>query len=875
MAELAFQVAHADLYLPSYEAATDEAPYLPSATLPGWERKRHGEWTSWSPAGFDPGRLIGSGWKIHVSSTYDAAQATLDSTAQACRDHGVAFKHLADPLQFLLLHHKHGPRVQSGKFCTLYPVDVDQARAVMERMAEDLATRTGPYVLTDRRYAPNSVISYRYGARVGTGRVELDGTTTQLTIDEHGEQVPDAREPRFHLPKGVADPFARPEAASEADDDGLLNGRYRVLSVVQHSNAGGAYIALDATSGQKVLLKEARRHNGLHPDGTDACARLAHEYRMLRTIHAADPGLCPEPIEHFTVWENDFLAMELVPGVPLVSWYSHNGVLQRLDASPAECADYLDKVQLILTSIRGNLDRLHALGIGFGDVSHGNILVGADDRTTRLIDFESSGTLTTLATSPGTPWFRAPGGTAETLASHDDYGYSTCAQLLLFPLMGPLDRDPAGRLPLLRRDLEAVIPVPEGLWREATRFLAQVPTHNPLLPSCSELDETPSDALCRMTGMLRDGLLSMARPDRDDWMFPLHPDGYRRGSLGRAYGAAGVLDALRQVDTPEDQLAQYWDRLELETVAALGDAPAPLPPGLRSGLAGIAWALADAGRTEAAAGLMQRVHEHPLTRQLRRIAADRGRPVEQRFTAWADLGDGLAGIGMAQLGVCRADPSADSGAAVEIGDLLCAQVDRLAAARRTPGLTCGLSGLALFLLSLADTTGKMRYRDVANALLTAELALGTVDPDGTIRFHDLGGRRTIAYLGSGSAGVACALSRAVAQGGDPALSDALPHVLDGMRMHLSVQPGLDAGVGSWVYAFVEHSRWAGTDDDLHTAQRIATSITKHLVPWGAGLVPLGSLDARLHADLTSGAAGVLLALAKSTSHPEARAWTVD
>lgn len=267
------------------------------------------------------------------------------------------------------------------------------------------------------------------------------------------------------------------------------------------------------------------------------------------------------------------------------------------------------------------------------------------------------------------------------------------------------------------------------------------------------------------------------------------------------------------------------------------------------------------------------MHTHPTTLELIKIATDRDRAVPARLTGWAGLGHGLAGIGMAQLGLHRADPRVDLAPAIAIADLLVDQVRRIDAPDRVPGLDGGLSGIAMFLLATADAVGVEAYRAAAVDYCRAELAPAS-DDGGILRFTDHGGARTITYLALGSAGVTCALSRAVAATGDGELTRALPRVLDGLRLHSSVQPGLDAGVSSWVWAFADHARHAGGAADERTAVRIATSLAKYLVPVSDGLAPIDVLETRLYTGLSAGSAGVLLALAKVTGRPDVRAWTV-
>ncbi|MFF0292697.1 hypothetical protein ACFYST_01020 [Kitasatospora sp. NPDC004614] len=86
----------------------------------------------------------------------------------------------------------------------------------------------------------------------------------------------------------------------------------------------------------------------------------------------------------------------------------------------------------------------------------------------------------------------------------------------LFPLAQPLERDPRGRAELYLRDLEQEVPVPEALWRTATRYHGAATPETPSnydLPTAAELDEKPEQALTALRNSIAAGLLGMARPD--------------------------------------------------------------------------------------------------------------------------------------------------------------------------------------------------------------------------------------------------------------------------------------------------------------------------------------------------------------------------
>ena len=308
--DMAFLAADEDFY-ELWGSGDPGRPYQVGPLPPGWTGTASGPWMYWAPTG---AVLPGSGWKVHVSSSLPNAQAVLSVVAAACAELAVPFKHLAGREMFLQAHDKHADRMQSGKFCAIYPADPELARRVLERLAGELSGIAGPYVLTDRRFGESECVSYRYGAFLRQSRPAADGTRILTLPGPEGLPIDDDRGPVFRLPPGIVDPFAAP--AGPPSSASITLGGYHFEKVLRHANSGGAYRFRDE-QGAQVFIKEARAHNGYTVDGADAQSRLAAEYLILRALHARAPGLGPRPVEVFRKWEHSYLVTELVPGVSL------------------------------------------------------------------------------------------------------------------------------------------------------------------------------------------------------------------------------------------------------------------------------------------------------------------------------------------------------------------------------------------------------------------------------------------------------------------------------------------------------------------------------------------------------------------------------
>jgi class III lanthionine synthetase len=837
-----FLLADEDFYRPLAAGAPGRR-YEPAIAPDGWTMRRFDVWTMWTPDGV---RLPEQGWKVHVSATLTNSARVLDVVAGVCHQRRIPFKHLTGRNYFIGVHGKHSSRQQSGKFCAIYPSTPELAHATLEALSAEFQGISGPYVLTDRRYGDSECVSYRFGSFTSRSRVEADGTRTPLVVAVDGELVPDERRPEFVLPKGIADPFRLEPTASDTLDEqsGEVSFHgYTFEKVLQYSNAGGAYRARCA-DGRRVFIKEARAHNGYIADGSDAADRLAQEFLILRAIDALSPGLCPRPIALFRHWENTFLVTEFVAGKTLVAWAVEHTPVIRVGAPPATFAEFYRRCQDIVAQLRATLGRLHAAGYAFVDLSPRNVLIDEHDRA-RLVDFESaqrtSEPVRTLAT-PGffPPQARDPELRAGIPAEHcDDYALAAIVQHLLFPLHETVLRNPQAAGHLLA-DLAEPAPVPEALRAEMTRFL---PAPTARLPAPERLRADPLHHLADLRDRTADALIAMAGDAEragTEPLFPTVPDGYQSNASCLAWGAAGVLHALRASGRP---VPPAWTRRLRDDALA---APDTLPPGLAFGTAGIGWVLADLGEVDAAGELLRAAGSHPLL--------DRS----------ATLGGGAAGLA---LGLMRHYRVTGDGTHLEHAASLLDRLPQgsalvpLLGADDASGLLSGRVGVALALYYLARLTGQDEPLDRGIALLREELVHALPYESGGIGFRvSTKDNRSMPYLATGSAGYARVAARYLTVRHVGELADVLERCLRTLGVRFTVSSGLFNGQAGFALTLAELAVLLDRPELRRQALGSALALVKHCIPHETGVRWLGQHNQRFSADLSSGSAGVLLAL---------------
>ncbi|WP_018680235.1 class III lanthionine synthetase LanKC [Actinokineospora enzanensis] len=824
--DMSFLIADGEFYQP-WDSSDPGKRYTAGRLPDEWRRHERGPWTHWGPTG---SMLPEQGWKVHVSSSFDNAQSVLSVVSAVCVELGVPFKHLAGERVFLLAHDKHAARVQSGKFCTVYPPSEECTERVLRRLTTDLAGVSGPFILTDRRFGKSECVSYRYGAFLGRTRVDTEGRHVDTMLAPDGAEVDDERKPVFHLPPGVVDPFREVEPAKKAAGPVTLNG-YRFETVIQHSNAGGAY-RFRAESDEPVFLKEAKSHNGYTGDGADAKSRLTAEYLVLRAIHAGDPGLCPRPVEFFHHWEHSYLVTELVPGMPIYRWMVTNNPAVRVAPTESDFGDYHRRCLALLDNLDSQLRRLHDLGYVFVDLSPTNVLVDDDDGV-RLVDFEAVQRIDDLTRILGTPGYLHPDPKSVADPRElDRYGLSALALLLLFPIHETVERH-SRVLDHVRADLAELTPIPERLWELGTRQYADV---EPCLPSPEAVRADTVGSLRWLAERTADALEAMADPDHPDRVYPTIPLGYETDTRALAAGTAGVLHALHRAGRECDPVIVR--RLRDEALAAA----ATSAPGYLSGSAGIATVLDELGEVDAAEKLLTVAADHPLN------------------TTSSTLGGGAAGTVLGLLAHHRVTKEQ------YWLDRACRLLDgepRLSATHQS-GLVDGRAGVALAWYELYKATGDPTHFDRGMALLYEELAFAEPLPVDALGFKtSTKARRVYPYLFAGSAGYATVLARYLAcrpDAGFAGARDVLEQCLRACTIRFAVFPGLFPGLTGLAWTLADAGRRLDRPDLVDAAVTSARGLFRYAIPHATGVRWLGEPGQRFAADLWSGSAGVLLAL---------------
>lgn len=810
----------------------EDALYGPArgAGPEGWERSRRGDWLSFSPPGV---RLPAQGWKIHVSAGLDNAEDVLRRVVDFCVERRLPLKFIPGPALLLLRNAKYADRAGSGKFITVYPHSDDQFPSVCQELMELLAGEHGPYILSDLRCGDGPV-HVRYGAFAPRFCATPDGRLVPAVADPQGRLVPDARGPSLSIPGWVTPPdFLLPHLAAR-QAVGLKDLPYQVEGALHFSNGGGVYVGRDTRDDARVVLKEARPYAGLAADGADAIARLERERVALEALAGLE--CVPRVRDCLDVGEHRFLVLEHIPGTTLNTVFARRFPLSHAEPTPQMLAEHAAWARRTYDLVERAVQAVHARGVVISDLHMNNVMVSEDESRVVLLDFEAASRAAERRRQiVANPAFVAP---ADRRGIEIDRYALACLRLALYlPLTThfAIDRRKAVRL---ADEISRVYGVDPAELRPAVEEILRGTGPEPAAaPEPPEPLAAPGDWPRSRDSMVR-ALVASCTPEREDRCFPGDIAQFASpvGGQSFGYGAAGVLYALRETGAAPCPPATQWllDRVKEPASGA--------PLGFYDGLTGIAWVLDRLGHHDRAAELGRLIVRQPL------------------HGLTSDLHSGYAGMALALDDLARSGEGDDAAALARAADECAAFAARSlgegARTRRT-GLLHGAAGVALLFLRRYEASGDPALLDLAATALRQDLARCRAADDGALLVVE--GKRTMPYLGAGSAGLAMVLDDCLALRPDEEFEAARQALLPAAKSAFYVQPGLFRGVAGLVL-HLARTPVGDPADRRRIIDRHAELLGCHAMPYQGELAFPGEQLMRLSMDLGTGTAGCLLAL---------------
>jgi len=825
-----------------------------------WGVLPHGVWTLCDPPRH---RHLAQGWKIHLSATPVFAANLLRRVLPVLKAARVPFKFCSDPRLVRLTNAKLWPRTGAGKFVTIYPVSDEQFAELCAELHACTGDFDGPYLLTDRPYPGSRVVFYRYGEHLGYGQVSANGQRKPVIRAPDGQFLSDARVPYTREIPWARDPFGISSENAATGDEVLLNDRYRVMRAIRFSSVGGLYIAEDRSSGEEVIVREARPRTGVLPDGRDSREQLAKEARILRRLEVT--GLVPRFIDFFCECDHHYLVQEKLRAESF--WgYAINIAHLNGDRTADEAFRIISRT--VRTLVDG-LELIHGCGVVLRDMTRTNVLVTSADEI-RFIDFELACELD-REDEPHVPGFTIGYASVQQRINErptvqEDY-YALGAlilDMLTFSAAG-LELNRLGTLASLSLMLadtglpEVCRDIVVGLTEEDVQrrwtprvALQRLEGAAPTLRSkrIIQRDLVRSDA--EKQGVLRDELVSLipemityieAQTDysRNDRLWPASSEVFRTNPISVQYGAAGVGYFLLRVQERLDERILDWIESRLSA--------RPCPPGLYIGVSGAALLLHDAGRRAVAGEWMRTARASHLKYEE------------------PDLYYGAAGWGLANINFwMRTGDQSYLDEACEAGDFLRSTALSDATGSYWShqngvalGLAHGQAGVALFLTYLSAATSSAEWLELADSAFQFDWARRQELNGSLLWFSTPDAPRSgpkSPHMRFGTAGIGSAALRLFAATHDDDYRSRSAHCARSVGLRLSNKLWHDYGMAGYGECLLDAYHFLGDQDYLATAYAIAEGILPHRIRTTSGVAFPGSELIRISCDFGQGGAGI-------------------
>ncbi|WP_194867119.1 class III lanthionine synthetase LanKC [Pseudoalteromonas sp. PPB1] len=837
-----------------------------------WEIRRREAWYVAKPHSVE---LPRHGFKIHISLISSLTPEALKHILPVLAEFGVAFKFLVDAHVQDFFNSQACNKVSSGKFLTAYPASQAEFEAVIEALFTVTEAYYGPYILSDRAYKESRCVFYRYGTFTGNKECDVTGASKPVVINELTGET-DLRLPYFHLPEGITDPFPCPEDESESE---LLNQRYEVVdALASHSSKGGVYLARDKKSGLTVVIKEARPHiNRSLLNEQDAISGLNHEAHILRRLEHT--GVTPKVVEVFKEWQHQFLVLEHIPFETLNyrDWENHNILINDQGEQALQlCQRYF----LLLANIIEAVELVHQTGVIIGDIAPQNILIHPETLEVKLIDLEGAydqlnEQFYARITSRGFSEYDKNKRRKPTV-DEDWQAVSALCVHLLHPVCPLFALNPA----IKNTYLSALVKnhgLPECMSEVAMLLqAAQVDKVKQVIATTLGQLSAPAaqtglferkrlnldEGECKqLLKKMADGLAHFIDNPVGENTFPVDYRALNTHPYSVSYGQFGIFYYLRKYT---NIVAEPLMQKAIDELMALN--MANMPPGLYSGLSGIAWVMYECGYQSDATFLMKQV----LKNDLRHDACD--------------LFYGAAGWGLAclQFYSKTQQPEFLQGAkeAAEIitdqlhehqGTLYYKNLD----GQPYSGLLHGNAGIALFFLRLYQVTHNQEDLRLATRCLQFEIDRGERINNELVWRKNYNEKTTYPYLQFGSVGVGCVLLRFYSVTREVKYLALAQEIAQATQGKFCIYPGAFVGMSGIGTFFLDLYRVTKDAQYLREANSIAYRVSLYQCAAGEGVAFPGDKLAGLTTDYATGTVGVGFFLSRLLNDGQGRELFLD
>jgi serine/threonine protein kinase len=853
-------IASAEFYetIDYYQVQEDQFLDLVKKMIPGdWGFSRRGVWFGCHPPQEKDNPLPAQGWKIHVTSSISNAEDILKAVVPILKHNNISFKFALDLKILALMNGKVWARQGAGKFITVYPLNEDHFKYIIEELYQATRQFDGLYILSDRRYKDSKVVFYRYGGIMPYGVINAKGENEYMLISPEGEMVPDLRRPYFHIPAWTKDPFEDPSKISQQPVDPnnitLKEGRYLIKSVLSYSNSGGVYIAEDRETQQEVVIKEARP---FVTTTEDTVSLLKKEYRILSKI--AHTKVAPQPLDFFQDWEHFFLVQEYLKGTSLASFSGRNNIILITQPTLANAEELLKSFKTIFLQFTEIIKLMHENDIILSDMSPNNIIILPETLEVKIIDFEGAYEIDVdkpiFLYTPGFVYVDQMVGAPSTFES-DYFSLGAIMHYFLAPINQIFMINPRARYTFIESVIKD-IGFPSSIYEMITALIGNaaekrhtpnevieiLQREEPVAAPEFAVDGPKADHVYQSyVDGIYDYILSVASYERRDRLFPAYSRIFITNPLNIAFGVCGIAQAIVKMGKKVPEKVINWI-LERNKSTEL------YPPGLYHGLAGIAWAMLELGLHDESKKILLSTYDHPLLYES------------------SDVYHGIAGWGMANLRFfAETEDEIHLQKAKEAGEHLLTTFieDEKGYYWKSGdeiflGYAFGASGISLFLLYLYLASGNDRFLDAGVKALDFDINNGTPNYEGGLSWRRVADEGSIIYpyWRYGSAGVGTAVLRYYKLLGEEKYKDVLEKIFIDTNRKYAVFPGFFMGLSGLGEFLLDLHQFTNESRYLDGAYRVASGVSLFKIEKDEGIAFPGDSLIKICCDFGTGSAGV-------------------
>ena len=371
------------------------------------------------------------GWILHLSVIYTQLQELLKLIVPELIKDNISFKVVRDVSTAKNLVDGSLGYINLGKLISIYPENDLEAMELAKRLINLTFRFHGPAVPTD--FHLGGVLYTRYGSFKPILYKNEKGDEIKHIYNTKGKLIPDAYSVPFSMPSALKWPFQSIASLSSQHSKKLLNKKYYPLLVLKPDAKGNVIKALHFENLLKIrpcLIKQGHKYMAVDKLGRDIRDKLKWQLELYNRL--SDSILLPRVFGYFEENGDGYLAMEFINGVSLQTWIQ--SIYKGHAWSELSAARKLAILNCILDVVR-KIKRLHELGYIHRDITPENFLINTKGEIF-LLDMELAWSMNEEKPDPpfrlGTFGFMSPEQSLSERPTVKQDIYSLGAFLLVF-----------------------------------------------------------------------------------------------------------------------------------------------------------------------------------------------------------------------------------------------------------------------------------------------------------------------------------------------------------------------------------------------------------------------------------------------------------